>query len=106
MLPQFQASPGGQKIDAVFTQMQNAWGQVLNKLIARPQNNSVIIPNLELVVGTNTIPHGLGKPLSGWIPVRKNAAAEIYDQQETNQNPSNSLILVSDAVVTVTLEVF
>lgn len=101
-LPQFQSSPNGQSIDSVFTQMQNAWGQILNKVVYRPQNNSLLIPNVDLIVGTTTIQHGLGYPLSGWLIIRINGAATVYD---SNAN-STSLSLVSDAAVTVTLEVF
>jgi hypothetical protein len=105
-LPQFQSSPGGQSIDSVFTQMQNVWAQILNKLISRPQNNSLIIPDVDLVVGSNTIQHGLGSTLTGWSIVRINGVASIYDTQATNSATNKSLVLVSDAIVTVTLEVF
>lgn len=86
--------------------MQNAWGQILNKVIGRAQNNSTILTDVELAIGSNTIQHGLGFPLSGWSVVRINGVASLYDTQATNTNPSATLILVSSAVVTVNLEVF
>lgn len=103
-LPQFQ--PGLQSINAVFTQMQNVWATIIGPVIDRPQNKSNIIPKVSLVVGQNTIPHGLAGPLAGWSVVRKNAVADIYDSQDTNSTPQKTLILVSDAIVTVDLEVF
>lgn len=105
-LPQFQSSPKGQSIDAVFTQMQNAWGQILNKVIYRPQNNSTILPDVALINGSTTIQHNLGYPLTGWSIVRINGAATVYDYQASNTTPSSTLVLVSNAAVTVTLEVF
>jgi hypothetical protein len=106
-LPQLQANrAGGQSIETVFTQMQNAWAQILNKIIARPQNNSTILADVALINGTTTVQHNIGQPLTGWQIVRINGAATIYDQQSTNTTPSATLILVSNAAVTVTLEVF
>lgn len=106
-LPQFQSNVnGGQSIESVFTQMQNAWGQILNKLLSRPQNNSTIISNVSLINGSTTIQHGLNQPLAGWSIVRIDGAATIYDAQATNSTPSSTLVLVSNAAVTVTLEVF
>lgn len=103
-LPQLQAA--GQDINAVFTQMQNAWGAILQPIINRPQNSSTIIPKVSLTTGTNTIQHGLAGPLSGWSIVRIRAAATIYDQQDSNPTPQRTLVLVSSADVVVDLEVF
>lgn len=103
-LPQFQADK--KTIETAFQMMQNAWGAVLNKVIYRPQNNSILIPDVVLAVGPNTIQHSIGAPLVGWSVVRKSGGASIYDEQDTNDRPQSTLILVSDAVVTVTLEVF
>lgn len=103
-LPQFQADPNN--VDTVLSMMQNAWAALLNPFISRPQNQSTIIPNVSLSVGANTITHGLGGPLTGWSIVRINGVANVYDQQAANANASKTLVLVSDAAVTVSLEVF
>lgn len=103
-LPQLQA--GGQNIETVFTQMQTLWSALISPIIDRPQNRSNILPKVALVIGQNTINHGLAGPLAGWNIVRIRAAAQIYDDQDTNPTPQKTLILVSDAVVTVDLEVF
>lgn len=103
-LPQFQALK--ENVDTVLSQMQSAWATFINPVINRPQNLSNILPDIELSIGSNTIQHNLGEPLQGWNVVRKSAAADIYDLQPVNPRPEQTLILVSDAVVTVSLEVF
>lgn len=98
-LPQFQ---GG---DTTFQLQQNKWAGILNPLIANPANNSLILKNVTLQVGPNNIPHLLGRKLQGWTIVRKRGPADIYDQQDSNQTPALTLILVSDTAVTLDIEV-
>ena len=86
--------------------MQSAWKAVLDPVITLPQNSARILQNVALINGTNTIAHGLNRKLQGWSLTRKRAAAEIYDEQDDNPNPETTLILISDAAVTVNLEVF
>lgn len=57
-------------------------------------------------MGSNTIQHKLDRKLQGWVFVRKGAAAEVYDTQDTNTTPDRTLVLVSDAAVTVNIYVF
>ena len=104
LLPQFQA--GAQKIEAVFTQMQNVWAQMLNPIISKPQNNGIILPSLSLAMGDNAIPHTLNKDLTGWAVVRQRSAATFYDKQDTNSRPAVNLILNASAAVVIDLEVF
>lgn len=99
-LPQFQ---GG---DTSFQMMQNTWGSILGTLLARPANNSNILQSIHLTTGSNTVNHKLGQKLQGWTIVRQRAAASIYDTQDSNQTPALTLTLVSDADVTVDIEVF
>ena len=48
----------------------------------------------------------LQRPLQGWYIVRQRALASIYDTQDSNQNPSLTLNLTSNAVVSVDIAVF
>jgi len=60
-----------------------------------------------LAIGDNTINHGLGRDLKGWIIVRSNAAGvDPYDKQASNASPELTLVLTSAAVATVDLWVF
>lgn len=78
----------------------------MNPVLALPQTNSSILSNVQLKVGSNVINHGLGRTLQGWSLVRQRAAASIYDNQDNNQTPALTLVLVSSAAVSVDLEVF
>lgn len=86
--------------------MQSKWSSIINVLLRNPALQSQVLNDVSLINGTNTINHGLGRKLQGWKIVRQRAAASIYDQQDTNSMPDLTLILVSNAVVSVDLEVF
>lgn len=86
--------------------LQNAWSSTLDPVINRVTNQANILKNISLVSGTNTINHLLGRKLQGWSIVRQRSAASIYDNQDANQMPALTLVLVSSANVVVDLEVF
>jgi len=92
--------------DLVVTQIQSTWPSILNPLIRRPTNNSNILEDVALAIGSNTINHLLGRKLQGWKIVRQRAAASIYDTQDSNQQPETTLVLVSSAAVVCNIEVF
>lgn len=99
-LPQFQND------DKEFQLMQNRWGSIINPVLNNPANQSNILKNVVLASGDNVVNHLLGRNLQGWSIVRKNAAADIYDKQSTNQTPGLTLVLNASAAVTVSIEVF
>lgn len=92
--------------DRNFQMMQTQWASQLNQLLSKPTNSSLVLKNIQLNVGDNTINHLLGSNLQGWKIVRQRAAASIYDKQDTNSMPSLTLILNSTATVSVDIEVF
>lgn len=87
-------------------QMSTKWSAIINPFLQNPSNNRSILKNVSLTTGTNTINHLLGAPLQGWNPVRVRASATFYDQQDTNQTPELTLILISSSNVVIDLEVF
>lgn len=89
-------------INALTTNLQ----QIFTALTKQVQLNSVVLQNISLVVGTNNVPHTLGRTLTGWKIVRQNGLALIFDRQDTNPNPNNYLVLQSDAAVVVSLELY
>lgn len=99
-LPQFQND------DKDFQLMQNKWAAIINPVLGNPLNSSVILKNVRLASGLNTIDHLLQRPLQGWFVVRQTAAASIYDLQDNNQSPQLTLKLNSSAACTVSLVVF
>lgn len=86
--------------------LQNSWASQLNPVLANPTTSNLILKSVSLVTGTNTVNHLLGRKLQGWKLTRQRAAASIYDNQDANQSPNLTLILVSDADVVVDIEVY
>lgn len=69
--------------------------------------DGVLIENVELATGsTNIIDHKLGRKPLGYFVVKKNANANIWDSQSTNDRPSLTLELLTSATVTVNLWIF
>lgn len=95
-----------QTLDRNINQLQQNIVPRLNRIQAAPVLNANYLQEVDLVVGSNTINHLLGRPLAGWVIIRKRAAAEIYDTQDSNTEKNTTLHLTSNAVVTVDLMVF
>lgn len=100
MLPKFGTA------DQALSQLQSTWAAALDPLLKLPIANSLILKNIVLSSGSNTINHKLGRNLMGWTIVRQRAGATIYDTQDTSPTPALTLTLVSSAPVSVDLLVF
>lgn len=87
-------------------QMENAWATLIEPFLNNPPNNPVLLKNISLSTGSNTINHRLGRKLIGWKITRIRSAATIYDEQDSNTNPQLTLILNSSAPALVDLECF
>jgi len=85
---------------------QDRWAAALDPLLDNPLNNSLVLKKILLMNGHTVINHMLGRKLQGWSIVRQRAGANIYDAQDSNQTPQQTLILISDAAVVVDIEVF
>lgn len=92
--------------DRSINQIQQFIAQTLQPLITNPLLFGNIVSSVQLKTGTNIVNHGLGRMLQGWSLVRKRGAADVYDQQDTNPNPSKTLVLVSTADVSVDVYCF
>jgi hypothetical protein len=82
------------------------WASTLNPLLANPIVNGVLIPNVLVKSGANTINHTLGRKLQGYFVILNNAAVTFYDNQANNQKPELNLILISSGSAVITLYVF
>lgn len=80
--------------------------RTLNPIFNTPILGGNLLTNQTLSIGLNSINHGLGRNLNGWIPVRVRAAATFFDSQDSNQTPTLTLALNSSAAVVVDLYVF
>lgn len=74
--------------------------------VATPLIQAIVLPNVVLAVGSNSINHTLGRKLLGWSIMRRRADASIHDTQDSNGTPDRTLTLVSSAAATVDLLVF
>lgn len=92
--------------DRNINQLQQNISQALEAILSNPLVNGNILNGVKLQIGSNTLNHGLNRNLQGWIPILVNAAADVFDEQATNTNPSKTLILNSSAVVTVSIYCF
>ncbi len=86
-----------------FDLMLTKWSSILNPLIANPLNGVSILSDIPLAIGSNKIPHLLGRTQQGWFLVDVNGIATIYRSLPLN---ASFLYLTSSAVVTVSLGVF
>jgi hypothetical protein len=90
-----------------LSQLSTKWASILNVLLNNSTLNRSVLPNISLAIGSNTIPHKLGRPLQGWNTCRiHGVATSLYDLQDTNQMPELTLVLHSTAATVVDLEVF
>lgn len=89
-----------------FDLLQTRWASQLNPILANLLVQGQLLPNIDLISGTNVVNHKLGRDLIGWIITRKNDAANIYDTQAINQMPDLTLNLVSDMAVSISIWVF
>lgn len=100
------ALPQIQTPDTLLNRIQSLWAGIIEPFLNNPTNKGQLVSGVVLAVGSNTISHGLGRPLQGWKVVRINAVATLYDTQASNATPESTLLLTSSAVATITLEVF
>lgn len=82
------------------------WAQTLNPLLANPAVNGRILSNVAVVSGANTINHGLGRKLQGYVVIMNNSAVTFYDSQSVNQMPEINLILNASGPAIISLYVF
>jgi hypothetical protein len=100
-LPKFGTS------DKSLALLQTQWAQFLNPIISLPMLQQNTLTKVTLTAGvTNNINHMLGRELVGWMITRKRASATIYDTQDSNNAPQNTLQLITDNDVVVDLVVF
>jgi len=96
--------PEVQTNDRTINKLQDNIIPPLNVIIKNPMTNGVYLTELRLAAGTNTINHTLGRKLQGWFPVRVRSQALVTDLQDTNPNPTKTLIL--EASSTVVIDIF
>jgi hypothetical protein len=56
--------------DDGMNQVQSTWATILNPLLSQPMAQTVLLKNVKLVAGTNSVNHTLARRLQGWQVVR------------------------------------
>lgn len=92
--------------DRLINQLQQNVKQALDPVTDNPLVLGIILKDIVLTSGSNTINHKLGRTLQGWIIVRQQGPATFYDTQTSNLTPNLTLLLTSSANVTVNIYVF
>lgn len=88
-------------------QLQNNIKQILDPISSNPLNSGRILKSQSLASGSNVINHGLGRALQGWFLTRqRDVVSAIYDTQDNNPNPNQSLLLTASAPIVVDIYVF
>jgi len=100
------AIPSVNTSDPVINRVQDNLLAGLKAIGQSPILGGSLLTGVILASGDNTIRHGLGSVLSGWMVVRQRGAATLYDKQDSNTIPASTLVLNSSAAVTVDLYVF
>lgn len=95
-----------QAMDGILNRVQDNIINPLNQILGNPIVPGNILLGQVLAVGDNTVNHGLGRALQGWIIIGITAAVSIFDKQATNTATQTTLILNASGVVTVNLYVF
>jgi len=92
--------------DPMLIAMETNWAAMLNPVLASPIATPIILTDISLSAGSNTINHTLGKNLTGWFLVRQRAQSQVWDKQDSNSLPQYTLILQASSAVTVDILVF
>jgi len=81
-LPIFQPTNTESVPSPLFLMMETSWAQILDsagsqldKLAAQPLSRGQLLPQVVLVIGSNTIPHNLNRVLTGWFFTRQGQPA-------------------------------
>ena len=90
--------------DEEFSKLQERLQEFFQPIIACALLDGTLLTNVVLSTTATKVEHKLRRPVQGWIVVRKNAAADIF---EPNRDlPTTFLTLQASAAVTVDLWVF
>lgn len=82
-------------LDLTISEIQNSQFQ-----------NGVFVDASLLSASDNTINHGLGRKVTGWVVVDKNANANVWQSTAVNNFPDKQLILKTSVNVTAKIYIF
>lgn len=71
-----------------------------------PLIDGLLLEDVKLKEGDNSISHGLGRELRGWIITRQSQVSSIYDKQASNPTKDKFLTLSSSTSPDVTVDLW
>lgn len=89
-----------------LNQFQENVASSIDNIGLSPIIDGFVLKDVRLISGDNNIAHKLDRTLIGWVIIKKNAAATIYDKQDLVLRKELFLRLNSDINVTVDIWVF
>lgn len=90
-----------------LNQFQQSLQKQLQPIINTPQAKTIILNSITLKSGSiNNINHTLNRPLVGWYLVRLRGQAIVWDSQDSNTTPDQTLALNTSANVVADIAVF
>jgi len=85
-----------------LVQVQENIEQTFKSVLSVPLLNGRLLTDIQLITGqTNRVEHKLGRNMIGYIIVRKNAAATIYDTK-SSKVADQGFLLLSTSTNTIT----
>lgn len=89
------------------SQLSDQIEQTLDTIVSREILDGHLITGVSVSpTGVTQVAHGLGRRVSGWVVVKKDADANVWDQESLNTLPEKYLRLTSDANANISLWVF
>lgn len=93
--------------DPDMSRMENYVMEFATQFLKNEMIDGLQLRSISLTTGQlNPVEHKLNRPVLGWVVTRKNADANIWDEQSANNSPSRTLNLQCSADVTVDLWVY
>ena len=86
--------------------IQGNVGKTLDLLTTGPLAGGVLLEGVVLINGDTNVKHKLGREPLGYVVVRRNGAADIYDKTVAKNLKEIILKLNSSAAITVSLYIF
>lgn len=94
-------------VDKDMSRMEKYTQEFAAQFLNNEMLSGILLQNIILTSGQlNKVEHKLNRPLIGWFCTRKNANADIWDEQSANKFSSRTLDLQCTANVTIDLWVF
>lgn len=93
-----------QQKDPSAQRMAVAIKDFTQQLERNPLLDGLLVENVTIATTDTNVVHGLGRDFRGWIIVRRDAAADVYEGTQINE--AQYLTLIASSSVTVSLYVF